>query len=552
MTAPSGATGQQETSVTKEPLAVLIIDDSEDDALLIARELRRAEFAVVARRVDTAEEMLAALAEQTWDLIIADYRMPHFSGPLALALFQKSGLDIPFILVSGTVGEETAVGLMKAGATDFVLKHHLARLRPVVERELREAELRRRRRWAEAALEILAETGKLAVEPPDFEELLRRAAALPVPRLADWCVYYASDRSERCDATAVASAAGVDVAALNALAAGYPPAADASDPFFGDALRLASPTILGSIGDSDLMRLARDTRHAELLRALELRSLMIIPQVTRDKLIGILVLASRRPARYSAADLGIAKEIGGRLALVLENARLSRSREEFMSTAIHEIKTPIFVIKTAVQLAQRMPLELQQAKFPDLFARIDRQCNRLTRMVTEVLEVSRLDLRRTTLARRPTNLSELVVRCVEEMRGVSASHTLVIRRNDSVTVDVDPDRIEQVVTNLLSNAIRYAPRGGPVEIESYRKAGAAVVSVRDHGIGIPGEKQARIFERFYRAHAGTAYEHASSLGVGLYLSREFVTRHGGRMWFESTEGEGSIFSFSLPLSTDDN
>jgi signal transduction histidine kinase len=154
-----------------------------------------------------------------------------------------------------------------------------------------------------------------------------------------------------------------------------------------------------------------------------------------------------------------------------------------------------------------------------------------------------------TLARRPTNLGELVGRIVDEMRGVSSRHTLVIRRADAIVISVDPDRIEQVLTNLLANAIKYAPNGGPIEIVSRLEPDAAVVSVSDHGIGIPREKQARIFERFYRAHTGTAYEHSSSLGVGLYLSREFVLRHGGKMWFESEEGVGSTFSFSLPLSS---
>jgi signal transduction histidine kinase/FixJ family two-component response regulator len=544
-----GTTSHETNIATGGQLAVLIVDDSEDDALLVARELRRSGFALETRRVDTAEAMSAALAERRWDLILADYRMPHFSGPLALELFQKSGLDIPFILVSGTVGEEVAAALMKAGADDFVLKQHVARLAAAVERELRDAEVRRKRRWAEAALEILADTGKLAIEATDFDTVIHRAAALPVPRLADWCVIYSTDKVACCDAMAYAGAAGVDSAALEELAAHYQPTFAPDDAFYGDALRSRRPTLLHAIDGPDLARFVRDARQAELLRSLEARSLMIIPQVTRDKLVGILVLASRQAERYSVADLGIANEIGGRIALVVANARLARAREEFMSTAIHEIKTPISVIKTAVQLAQRLPPERYADRLPDLFARLDRQCNRLIRLVTEVLEVSRLDLKRMTLARRPTNLGELVGRIVDEMRGVSSRHTLVIRRADAIVISVDPDRIEQVLTNLLANAIKYAPNGGPIEIVSRLEPDAAVVSVSDHGIGIPREKQARIFERFYRAHTGTAYEHSSSLGVGLYLSREFVLRHGGKMWFESEEGVGSTFSFSLPLSS---
>ena len=130
-------------------LRLLIVEDSEDDTLLLVRELRRAGDDVTFQRVDTAEAMTAALARQAWDLIIADYSMPHFSGTAALELLKKSGLDIPFIFVSGTIGEDMAVAAMKAGAHDYVMKGNLKRLIPAVERELREAEGRRERKRLE-------------------------------------------------------------------------------------------------------------------------------------------------------------------------------------------------------------------------------------------------------------------------------------------------------------------------------------------------------------------------------------------------------------------
>jgi signal transduction histidine kinase/FixJ family two-component response regulator len=530
-----------------EHLAVLIADDSEDDALLMTRELRRIGFDAVSRRVDTAETMAAALREQAWDLILADYRMPRFSGSGALEVLQASGLDIPFILVSATVGEETAVAMMKAGAHDFVLKHNLGRLGPVVARELREAEMRRQRRWAEAALAILAEAGKLVVEAADLQSLIDHAAEIAVPRLADWCIVHASDNSGISGTTAVAGRPGIDPTVLGELARRFPPVQDGADPWLGKAVASRAPVLISTIGDDRLTTLARDGRQLELMRLLELRSVMMVPLIAREHLVGILVLGAQRPGRYGEAELGIANEIGRRIAAVVENARLARNREEFISTAIHEIKTPTAVIKTAVQLMEDLPAAQRDLRMPDLLERLNRQCNRLDRLVTEVLEVSRLDLKRLKLNPRATDLAALVERVVGEMRDVGPRHELVIRRNDAVTLTIDPDRIEQVLTNLLANAIKYSPPGSQVEVQSRRERSSVVVSVRDRGIGIPPDKQARIFERFYRAHVGTRYEHASSLGVGLYLSREFVERHGGRMWFESSEGVGSVFCFSLPL-----
>ncbi|MBZ0157635.1 MAG: EAL domain-containing protein [Alphaproteobacteria bacterium] len=133
-------------------LRVLVVEDSEDDALLVLREIRKGGYEVTAQRVDTAPALEAALREGEWNIIISDYVMPHFGGLAALELLKKSGIDLPFILVSGKIGEGTAVDAMKAGAHDYILKDNLTRLVPAIERELREAEVRRERRRAEEAL----------------------------------------------------------------------------------------------------------------------------------------------------------------------------------------------------------------------------------------------------------------------------------------------------------------------------------------------------------------------------------------------------------------
>lgn len=136
-----------------KPLRVLIVEDSEDDTELLLRELRRSGYDLTHERVETAATMRAALARQPWDLIIADYSMPQFSAPEALLVLKESGFDLPFIIISGTIGEERAVAAMKTGAHDYLVKGHLARLAPVIERELREARIRWERRRAETALQ---------------------------------------------------------------------------------------------------------------------------------------------------------------------------------------------------------------------------------------------------------------------------------------------------------------------------------------------------------------------------------------------------------------
>src|SRR5579863_6645590 len=139
------------------PRHILIVEDSPDDAELVARALRRGGCDLTFERVETAQTMLAALVKQKWDVVIADYSLPHFNGLAALKLLQEQRLDLPFILVSGTVGEELAVQAMKAGAHDYVLKGNLSRLPFAVERELRDCEVRVARKHAENLYSDLVE-----------------------------------------------------------------------------------------------------------------------------------------------------------------------------------------------------------------------------------------------------------------------------------------------------------------------------------------------------------------------------------------------------------
>ncbi len=155
-----------------KPLRALIVEDSEDDALLVIRELERGGYAPIFERVETAEAMTAALKKQVWDIICSDYQMPHFNALEALKLLQQSGLDLPFMIISGTIGEDTAVATMKAGAHDYLMKGNLVRLVPTIGRELNDAQVRRQRRRAEydlnermKELECLYSTAMITEKP---------------------------------------------------------------------------------------------------------------------------------------------------------------------------------------------------------------------------------------------------------------------------------------------------------------------------------------------------------------------------------------------------
>jgi two-component system phosphate regulon sensor histidine kinase PhoR len=221
--------------------------------------------------------------------------------------------------------------------------------------------------------------------------------------------------------------------------------------------------------------------------------------------------------------------------------RLDDMREEFLATAAHEFKTPLAVIKAYAQLMSRR--EPAERRALDV---IQRQVDRLNRLVQHLLDTSRLRVGGGAGRRERFDLGALAREVVDRMQASAPRHQLEVQAGEAVPVVADRERIEQVIAALVDNAVRFSPGGGPVRTVVAASGSEAEVSVADHGVGIPPDRQDHVFERYYRAHAGTSHDYGG-LGLGLQMSRELVEREGGRMWFESAPGAGSTFHFGLPL-----
>lgn len=220
--------------------------------------------------------------------------------------------------------------------------------------------------------------------------------------------------------------------------------------------------------------------------------------------------------------------------------RVEQMRDEFLATAAHEFKTPLAVIKAYAQLLQKRDPEAQALTV------IQRQVERLNRLVHQLLDASRISVDGKPI-REVVDLGRVAAEVLDTMRPTAPGHALTLTSVPGAEVRADRPRIERVIASLVDNAIRFSPRGGSVEVHVERRADEVVCAVTDHGVGIPTDKQERIFERYYRAHAGTPEDYGG-LGLSLDVSREIVTRHGGRMWFDSVPGRGSTFSFALPAA----
>ena len=226
---------------------------------------------------------------------------------------------------------------------------------------------------------------------------------------------------------------------------------------------------------------------------------------------------------------------------------------DFIKMVSHELKTPVTSIKGYVQLLLsmlRQEKEGQLSAMPVLSSleRIDKQILRLTRLITEMLDLSRLEESKLDLNTEIFSLNELLNETIEDIQYTNTSHTIQIHNNFTADVYGDKDRIQQVIINFINNAIKYSPEKNVIEITIEAAAPDSVaLNVKDQGIGIATTHQQKIFERFYRVE-GKNEETFSGFGIGLFIAKEIIQRHRGKISVESESGKGSVFTFTLPLA----
>ena len=296
---------------------------------------------------------------------------------------------------------------------------------------------------------------------------------------------------------------------------------------------------------------------------MKLSSLLVLPMQTRRVgILGALVIAANDPDRQMTDEkLPLAELLAERAALAIENAKLyteqvearrkledvSRLKDEFLSIASHELRTPVTSIKGYTQLARTLITEGDLETSKAYLAIAMDQIDRMSRLILELLDVSRIETGRLEIRREPIDWPEFVADVV------SHHHAIVGERRISLdlprvqrTVQGDRDRLEQVLGNLLENAVKYSPEDSEVNVTITDEADRVLTAVRDRGIGIPNDELGQVFERFHRGRQVSSSNYGG-LGLGLYITRQIVERHGGHVWVESVEGQGTTFTFSLPV-----
>jgi two-component system cell cycle sensor histidine kinase/response regulator CckA len=499
-------------SLDSKALRVLLVEDSEDDALLVLRELRRGGFDVTSERVDTREALAGALARQAWDIVISDYSMPHFDAPGTLAVVHASGLDVPVIIASGTVGEENAVEALKSGASDFILKGKLARLVPAVRRELREKASREAKRQAEDHYRILFDRCPLPMWVYDIETLAFVAVNPATVRL------YGYSAQEFASMTIADIRPPEDVATLR-----------------DDVDRAAG----------------RDDGQGRLWRHRKKDGSIIQVEVQADN-FELEGRAARLVLANDVTDRERAQEALRKTEAQLRQSQKMDAIGRLAGGVSHDFNNIMSVIISYgdMLLADLQPDDPIRADIDEIH-KAGKRAAALTRQLLmfsrqQVIEPRVLDLNEVL-----TNLDKMLQRIL------GADVSLVSLRTPKVgRVCADPGGIEQVVMNLVVNARDAMPRGGQLTIETANvtldeeyarqhvgaKPGPHVMlAVTDTGTGMDRATLARIFEPFFTTKG-------AGKGTGLGLSTVFgiVQQNGGTVWVYSEPGQGTTFKVYLP------
>jgi PAS domain S-box-containing protein len=519
------------------PLHVLIVEDSEDNGLLLKNELARGGYEVTYSRVETAEAMRAALAEGSWDIVVSDHRMPQFSSLDALKLYKECQSDIPFIVVSGSMGEELAVGAMKAGAHDYIMKDNLTRLVPAVQRELRDAESRRQRRRAELELEqcrrrtesILEAAGEgicgldakgvINFINPLGAKLVGWGAGELIGKSLHETIHYG--RANRApfstqDCSLCATLRDGLVHWINCEVFWRKDGSTFPVEYICTPMRDGNKVVGAVLTFQDITE-RKDAEEAlrEANRRLEC-SLTELRQAQQQ------IVEQERLHALGRMAGGVAHDFNDALSKMLGFTELLlTSPDKLHDTEM--VRDHLRMINTAARGAARVVRRLHEFYRP--------------RRDTELFKTVNLS----AIIEQTISLTEPKWKSEAQVNGITIR--IQTELQPKVSVFADEAELREAFSNLVFNAVDALPQGGTITIRTSTQAEHAILEISDTGTGMTDEVRQRCFEPFFstKGDAGT--------GLGLASVYGIIQRHGGKIRIHSKPGQGSTFSIRLPVHT---
>jgi PAS domain S-box-containing protein len=412
------------------------------------------------------------------------------------------------------------------------------------------------RKRTEQDLRFLAQASAEFASMVDIRPTFQRLAQLAVPNFADWCVVDLLDDEGELERVAVAHADLEKATIAVALARRLPPDPEMPHGIW-NVLRTGRAEVISDMRDNILSKSGWDPERLDALRKLGLRSYLGVPLVTQGKALGVITFISAESGRiYGEQDLALAADLARRAATAMENASLyqalqrsDRAKDVFLATLAHELRNPLAPISNTLhlmRLRQAPPGSSAAGQPLDL---IERQVGQLSRLVNDLLDVSRINTGKIALKREATDLVAVLHSAIETSRPhiEAAQHTLALALELSeAPLDADPLRLAQVFSNLLNNAAKYTNKGGRIEVGLVATTEEYVVRVRDNGLGIAPPMLKDIFTVFTQV-THPVERSQGGLGIGLSLVEGLVHLHGGRVQaYSAGSGKGSEFTVCLP------
>ncbi len=409
------------------------------------------------------------------------------------------------------------------------------------------------RRLGEERQRFLAEAASV-LGSLDYQTNLTNLTHLVVPGLADWCAIDVVDETGKLKRLAIAHVDPAKVHWARELHERYPAHQDAT---FGlpQVIRTGRPELYAEISDELLQASAVDAEHLEIMRAIGLRSGMIVPLAFRDRVLGALSMVSDESGRrFTPSDLEFAIELGRRAGMAIENARLyresvatNRMKDEFLATLSHELRTPLNSIVGWTELIRNKEIEPEEVD--EAIEVIFRNAHSQVQLITDLLDVSRIITGKLHIDPVSVDVWTVVTEAVSSVKLAAKAKGLTLVQDGeafALTIEGDRDRLRQVVWNLLTNAIRFTPRGGVVTVRARRLDAQVEIAVIDDGEGIDPGFLPHVFERFRQEDSSVTRRHGG-LGLGLAIVRHIVELHGGTVAAASAgHGKGASFVVTLP------
>ncbi|HET8571593.1 MAG TPA: ATP-binding protein [Candidatus Limnocylindria bacterium] len=429
---------------------------------------------------------------------------------------------------------------------------------------------------ASQALRFLSDAGAVLSASLDYEETLRNLARLAVPVFADWCAIDVLDDEGGVQRVGIHHSDTAKLAFAEEFRSRFPPNPDAPTGVYsvmqtGRAMLAAEVTDEQLAASPDAARYGPE--YVELMRQLGIRSAIVAPLLAGERVIGAITLVISESKRsYGPRDLSVAELLGARAGLAVQNSRLYREaadavtlRDRFLQVAAHELLTPVTIVRGYAQSLERLverqreaapgstTINLEAARLGRTVRQVDRASERLTQLVGDLLDVTRLHSGSLVPVPRPMNLSAVVrstlegvnVQQTEGRYATNVDLSFDLPEDGDIVGTWDETRIEQVLFNVLDNALKYSSDGDAVNLRLWLDGDEARIDISDTGLGIPADQLEAIFQPFHRTR--DANVRAAGMGMGLAVCREIVNRHGGWIRASSPGSEqGSTFSIGLP------